>query len=283
MKKLSKLIALLTLIMGFNFSNAQSWGTAKETKKGELQVYYYENEPYAYAAKNGKLTGIEVDILNAFVAWAKEKKGAEIKLNYVKFDDFNQLSNEIAAARPNAIALGSITIDKEREEYMSFSAPYLKNVSVLVTDGHVATARNEQQLIDMITQLHPVTIKGSIHQQYIDALYQKVDKDPKFSYEKEVNRIPLKIKESAKFFGYIDIISFWKYVKKNEDHFIKMHYFANVDGEQFGFAFAKNSDWKYALDEFFESGFGFTTTKKYHAILEEYLGSEIIDKVEINN
>jgi hypothetical protein len=35
------------------------------------------------------------------------------------------------------------------------------------------------------------------------------------------------------------------------------------------------------LSEFFESGFGFTSTKTYHQLLEKYLGYEIIDLVEI--
>lgn len=282
MKKITKLIAFLILVIGFNTSNAQTWNTAKEIKKGELTVYYYENAPYASSAKNGKLIGIEVDILDAFVKWAKEKKGVEIKLNYLKFNDFNHLSNEIAAAKINVVGLGSIAITPEREKYMKFSAPYLQNVSVLVSDGYITTARSDEGLVNLISELRPVTIKGSTHHKYLKELYQKAGKKPTFTFEKEVNRIPLKIKESEKYFGYIDIISFWKYVKTNENHFIKIHQMANVDDERFGFAFSNESDWNYAFDEFFESGFGFTTTKKYHEILEKYLGAEIINKVEID-
>jgi hypothetical protein len=43
----------------------------------------------------------------------------------------------------------------------------------------------------------------------------------------------------------------------------------------------KNSRYALYMNEFFESGFGFTATKKYHQILETYLGSEILDGVEI--
>ena len=93
--------------------------------------------------------------------------------------------------------------------------------------------------------------------------------------------VPLKITENPKFFGYTDIITFWTYVKNN-NHYIKMHKIANVEHEEFGFIMPLDSDWDVILNEFFEKGFGFTSTKDYYDILEKYLGFEIIDRVTID-
>lgn len=62
MRKLSLIIALL-----FCFSGLRSQGT------DSLIVNYYENFPYAYS-EAGKLKGIEIDIIEEYVAWIKQKK-----------------------------------------------------------------------------------------------------------------------------------------------------------------------------------------------------------------
>jgi hypothetical protein len=45
----------------------------------------------------------------------------------------------------------------------------------------------------------------------------------------------------------------------------------------------KNSEIQGLITEFFESGFGFTSTKIYREILEKHLGYEVISTVEIQN
>ncbi len=61
-----------------------------------------------------------------------------------------------------------------------------------------------------------------------------------------------------------------------------MHRVANKSEEEFAFIFPLESDWNIIFNEFFESGFGFTSTKDYRRILERHLGYEILNKVEIN-
>ena len=57
---------------------------------------------------------------------------------------------------------------------------------------------------------------------------------------------------------------------------------ANKTNEYFGFVLPQTSDWDVVINEFFESGFGFTSTKEYHNILEKHLTFEIINKVELD-
>ena len=59
-----------------------------------------------------------------------------------------------------------------------------------------------------------------------------------------------------------------------------MHSVATVKNEEFGFAFNQASAWQLLFDEFFNTGFKFTSRKEYHAILEKYLGPEIIETVK---
>lgn len=113
-------------------------------------------------------------------------------------------------------------------------------------------------------------------------MYQEQKTTRDYVYVNEAMEIPQKIKESAKYYGYVDAISFWKHLKANPNHYIKMHSFANQTDEVFGFTMPKASDWETVINEFFESGFGFTATKEYHSILEKHLSFEIINKVELD-
>ena len=279
--KVKKIIFTAALLIATSFQalNAQSWNEAITTKKAELNVYYFENEPYAF--KKGEYSGIEIDILESFVVWLKDKKGVELNLKFKGFKEFQTFYNGTRDGENNTIGLGSVTISTKRIKEVKFSAPYLNNVSVLITDGNVPTSKSEDELYQNVFSMRAITIKGSSHHSYLKEWYKKRDLPPAFEYVTEAEMIPLKIKESAKYIGYVDIISFWKYLKSN-DHFIKMHSIANKSDEQFGFIFPKSSDWDVIVNEFFESGFGFTSTKEYHEILVKHLGFEIINKVEIN-
>ncbi|MFT6166061.1 MAG: putative glutamine transport system substrate-binding protein [Vicingaceae bacterium] len=279
--KLKFALSIVLILFGTVLS-AQSFEEAIANKKSEINVYYFDNEPYAYKNDKGVLVGIEVDIMKSFVNWLKDEKGIELKLNFMPFNEFNNFYNEMRAAKTNTIGLGSVTITDARAKEVKFSAPYLKNVSVLITDGSVPTARNDEDLKNDVLSLTPVTIKGSIHQTHLDELYKNEDMNRDYVYVSDAIEIPMKIRESAKYYGYVDVISFWKYLKSNTDHYVKMHAIANKTEEVFGFVMPNLTDWDGAINEFFESGFGFTSTKEYHSILEKHLSFEIIDKVELD-
>jgi len=70
-------------------------------------------------------------------------------------------------------------------------------------------------------------------------------------------------------------------VKANPTKFLKIHKVFTEAKEYLGFILPKKNEHEVYLNEFFESGFGFTSTKVYHQILEKYLGFEIIESVEI--
>ena len=279
--KLKFTLSIVLLLYGTVLS-AQRFEQAVVDKKSEMNVYYFDNEPYAFKNDKGVLEGIEVDIMKSFVNWLKVEKGIELTLNFMAFNEFNTFYNEMRAALVNTIGLGSVTITDTRAKEVKFSAPYLKNVSVLITDGSVPTAKNEENLRNDVMSLAPVTIKGSIHQTHLDEMYQNDSTYREYVYVNDAIEIPMKIKESAKYYGYVDVISFWKYLKSNTEHYVKMHAIANKTDEVFGFVLPNSTDWDTAINEFFESGFGFTATKEYHNILEKHLSFEIINKVELD-
>lgn len=281
--KLQFLFVGLFLCYSFSISQNVSWEHTNKYKQGSLQVYYFENSPFAFENEQVKLNqGIELDIIQFFKRWLETEKSIQLDLDFVKFNAFDQFHERFIEGNQYIMGAGSLTRTSEREEHYKFSPPYLKNTSVLISDGNVPSIYEEADFAVNFSGYRPVTIKGSVHEKYIIELIKKYKMDVAPEYVNNTEEFFNKLKESSKYYGYVDIITFWSYVKQNKTHFIKMHKSMNQNGEFFSFIFKPESDWDQPFNEFFESGFGFTSTKDYHRILKTYLGDEVIQYVELD-
>lgn len=282
-------LKVLFLIIGISILNLRvlsqnvSWEHTNKYKQGALKVYYFENKPFAFNNEQAKLDqGIELDILQFFKRWLKLEKDIELEIDFVRHLQFDQFLESFLSGNKDIMGAGSLTRTNEREESYKFSSPYLKNTSVLISDGNVPTVLNSEDFGIHFSGYRPIAIKGSVHEKYLIELIKKHQLNVVPEYVKNTDEFFAKLKESSKYYGYVDIITFWSYVKQNKTHFIKMHKSLNQDGEYFSFIFKPESDWDLPFSEFFESGFGFTSTKEYHRILKNYLGEEVIKYVELD-
>jgi putative glutamine transport system substrate-binding protein len=244
-----------------------------------MSIHYFENEPMFY--KEGEVyKGIEVEILNRFAAWMKTYKGVNLTYKFQEHAEFNELFSSIKTAEGNHVGAGTVTRTAQRAENVDFSAPYLRNVSVMVTASAVKTARNQDELKELLGSMKAFTVKGSVHEQHLISMYKEFSMEPRIAYVTDPSEVFKMINESPRNFGYVDVITFWKYLKTAKNP-VKMHKVANSTDEYFGFIFPKDSGWAAQFNEFFESGFGFTSTKEYHKMLEKYLSFEILKSVEL--
>lgn len=277
MKKTLLFTFILSLVFNLNAQD-KTWADALKNKTTTLNVYYGDFAPFSFVdKKTGLISGIEADIIKEFVSWAKVKKGVVVNVKYTAKPVFQDLYNDVKQGQPNTLGVGSVTINTEREKDIAFTAAYMKNMSVLITHGGVPTLKKMEDISTVFDSLTAVTEKGTSHEKYLSEIKQKYFPTMKITMEQP--DIAEKIAKNKKTFGYVDLIVFWNYVTKNSGY-LKMHRIANMQNEEFGFILPKGSDWKAAFDEFLEGGFGFTATKKYKAILEKYLGYEVIQSVE---
>lgn len=244
-----------------------------------LKVSYQENYPMCYKTASGDLKGIEVEILEEYIKWMKVKKGTSFVVSYTPNSNFEALYSGVKGGKNNVIGMGMVTITDERKKDISFSSPYFKNVSVLVTNGNAPSISKNSMGFKALSQMSCLTVKNSTHQKYVNEL-TKQNPTIKVGFEENQQKVLETISSNKINFGYVDIISFWYFVTKNPQY-IKFQKPFNKDNEFFGYIFPKNFKYENSLNEFFESGFGFTSTKVYKQILENHLGYEIIDLIEI--
>lgn len=275
-------LALLTLMIALNpFSvSAQS---------DSINICYYQNYPYAYSEKidpvSGKsqVKGIEVEILEEYVTWLKQKKNITVKLQYWVFTDFSAFYSAVKNGRPSVVGLGSVTWQSQREKEVSFAPTHLMNQAVLITQVKQGSIKeeNKEEINKTLGNLKAVTLMKSSHENYLMEIKANYLPDLKLVYTPKASAVLDSISSDKGYFGYSDIVTYWSYVKNNPQKSLKIQKALSTKKEELAFILPKINYHLAYLNEFFESGFGFTATKTYRQILEGYLGYEIIDYVEV--
>jgi len=259
------------------------------SQNDSIMIYYYENYPYAYTekvsenTKNGIARGLEIEIIEEYIIWLKKRKNIDAKVGYWLYTDFSEFYGAIKSAKPNVIGLGSVTRNLEREKELSFSPPYLINQAVLVTNGNVFSIREKtsEGIKKILGDMTALTVANSSHENYLKELKTTYSQNFKINYVLTPKGVLDSISINKKVFGYSDIISYWSYLKTNPSKVLKMQKALSGIAEELCYILPKTNQNSLYLNEFFESGFGFTSTKVYHQILEDYLGREIIEYVEV--
>jgi ABC-type amino acid transport substrate-binding protein len=248
-----------------------------------LNVYYLNNSTFAFP-ENGSVSGVEADIIKEYAAWLKAKKNVSVYLNFKSFDGFEALYDAVKKGGRKVIGLSTVTINQEREKEVDFSPPYMRNVTVCITNGATGTVKEKTSadVNRVLGKLSAVGIANSTFNNYLTSLKKSYLPALKITNVTRVNEIMESIASNANTFGYVDVVDYWYYVKNNPNKYLKMQKELNVSNEKFGFIMPKNNMNKALLGEFFESGFGFTSTKAYHQILEKYLSYEVLQTVEVD-
>lgn len=281
---MKKIYALLCLSLLFTLPvlAQNSWSQAQADKKCELVVHYLDNFPFAYTNENGELTGIEIDIMGQFSNWLKKVKGfSDVKVVYLPYTDFSKVYDNTKAATGAHVGLASVTITKARQQEVSFSSPYLKNISLLISNTEIPSLREYDDIAKTFAEMTAVVNRGTILEKQLMDIKKKHYPSMRVTYaDRPADVVKMVAESKSKYYGYVDLLTYWAYLKQQPAN-LKIHRIATIDEQRFAFVLPKDSDWEAAFAEFFESGFGFTATEAYANILQKHLGYEVVKSVEL--
>ncbi len=245
-----------------------------------LCVNYFNQTPFAYS-ESGVVKGIEIDIMNEYVLWLKNKKKMNIALRQVGFTDFDSFYNATKKGNKNTIGLASITISQDRASEVDFTMAYLKNVAFCVTNGHAPDVKTKtlDEILRSLGSMNALTINNTSLNKYVLELKKQYIQDLKISYKTDEVKILDEISKNVLCFGYVDAVGFWFYLKNNPGKFLKMQKILNQSKEELGFIMPKGSQHKALFNEFFTT---FKVSPAYRGILEKYLGAYMTQNMAIN-
>ena len=189
------------------------------SQSDSLKIYYYENYPYAYTERTstfpdkGEPKGIEIEIVQEYVQWLKQKKGINLKITFTLFTDFSAFYNSVKDGNTLVIGLGSVTKSGEREKQVSFSAPYLINQAVLITHGSIAGVKKKsiEEISKVLGSMKAISLAGSSHEVYLKELQSNYINDLQIQFTSKPSAVLDSISSNKKLFGYSDLVSYWSY------------------------------------------------------------------------
>lgn len=287
MKQGHKALLFLLFILSNTLIFAQSepsvsstYALASTQKYGTMNVQYLNNFPFAYTNSKEELTGIEIDIIKQFAQWLKDKKGIEVELQFERSDNFAKFYEKVKITKAVSVGAGSVSVTSDRAREIKYSSPYLKNKPVLVSSILKSTLTDIRNISKEFSGMTAVIVKGSVHEKLIKNIKDNYWPDLKVELVESPSIVLDKISGSNKYFGYLDLISYWATIQQ-ESRPLKIHRTTQFDTEYFAYIFPKSSDWAAAFNEFFDGGLGFPASDEYMAILRKHLSSELINSVAL--
>lgn len=275
-----KILTLTALLIVFFTATSQkyrgnSWAHVKSAGSGTLTVAYIEQYGLIFKDKNGKMSGVCVDILDDFIKHIKTKYGKTVTVNYAGeepvFSDFLSTVQKT----PNLLGVTNTTITEERKKIFKFSPPFMLNRLVLLTHNSAPLVANMKEIPTKLQGFSAQVIEGSTHVDYIEKI--KKDHMPSLSISHEMNgpKIIKNLTTNQKMFTVIDLTEFIDAVHKKLP--IKRHPVDIGIVEELGFIMPSGSDWDAPFNEFLTAEY--RNSARYREIIAKNISSTFLSLV----
>jgi hypothetical protein len=175
-------------------------------------------------------------------------------------------------------------ITPERLKEVDMMTPYLKNVAFCITNGNAPDIKTKApaEIVKSLGSMTALTVTNTNLSSYVNELKKLYVHDLKIKEMSDQVKVLDEIAKNVLYFGYVEAIEFWFYLKSNPQKFLKMQKPLNQAKEELAFITPKGGPHKALFNEFFGAATGFKTTRNYRAILEKYVGSYMTQNMAIN-
>lgn len=124
----------------------ESWASVKANKEGRLILLYYKSRPFNYLDDYARQTGIDYEMVNLFINFAKKKYDVTLEPVWIELADYEELASSFPNVRNGAIGLPAISATPEMGQMALLTRPYMHNKLVVVTHPSIQKAASEAAL-----------------------------------------------------------------------------------------------------------------------------------------
>ncbi|MFN0049170.1 MAG: ATP-binding protein [Cytophagales bacterium] len=235
-------------------TTSNTWQKVLKDKKGSITISWFESKPFIYTAQNGKIAGIEFEILECFRNYLKDEYSINLTINYEKSLNFGKVFTIVKDTnRVGIFGASALSITSKREQIVSFSNPYMSDIEVLITSKNLPIVKNSDEFNRLFSKLTAVTIKETTYESDILEIKQKRRLPFKIEYISSSDNVLDAISKHDSAFGFIDLPIYLMHFKKNPSVEIQRQNLFPIKRNGYAFMMAKNSDWVTPLNEFLAS------------------------------
>lgn len=282
LRKFSLLFILSLLISTSLFGqNEDIWKKIKASGQQKIVITFNEFEPYLYYDDDGKLVGIEQEIIAAFLAYVQDTYKTPLDTQWVR-QEFDGVLDAIKTNSLGDLGAGNISITTERQREVDFSPPYMPDVEVIISGLGLPIVSDTTEFIQFFEQAQAVTIPNNTFEKGLKQLKEDYLPDLQIIYVKNYDEMISQILLNPNSFAYVSLPTYVKLLKQGVP--IQKQPLFEVKRTGAAFIFPQQSNWKLLFDDFFASP-EFEALRKQS--IQKYFGSEvaalITDTLSVNS
>jgi signal transduction histidine kinase len=251
----------------YSQSKSNSWSEVKDNGNGTLVVTYSENSPFIYNDAQGKLAGIEFELLQGFVTFIDEKYGAKLTFEYEHLYNFESLIDTLKNSQRSILGIASISSLKERKKDFNITNPYMPDIEIIVSSGVFSSVASLSDFAKMVKNNKAITVSNSTFERNILELKRDFFPDIDIEYVRHVDFLIERVSNSENSWGYISLPNYLSYYKNGKD--ISRQRFFMVENPGLSIATPLTSDWDEVLNEFIEDS---SFNPLLNSLIEKHLG-----------
>jgi len=240
------LFMLLPQAHGQSLSN--TWSEVKAYGDGTLVIAYSENSPFIYNDAQGKLAGIEFEIMEDFVRFIDEKYGVKLNLEYEHLYNFESLIDTLKHSQRPILGIASISSLEERKKDFKISDPYMPDIEIIISSWGFGSVSSLAEFADMVKNNRAITVTNSTFERNILELQNDYFPEIEIEYARHVDFLIEKISNTDNAWGYVSLPNYLSHYKKGKG--ISRQRFFMVENPGLSIATTLTSDWDIVLDSF---------------------------------
>jgi len=233
-----------------NTSFENSWEKIKASKKGSLPVYWYESKPFIFN-ENGKMMGIEGELIVGFQQFLKKQYGVDLKIEWKEAKSFINSFEKVQSSSEACMGTSAFSIMPERQALVNFSPPYMSDITVMISSSNIPVVESAEEFYATFSGLKAITIKGTSYEHDLFQLQQTFETPFEIEYIPSEENILQAIEQKENAFGFIDLPIYMMYFSNNPSIRVRRQNFYPVRRDGYGFIVSKESDFIIPLREYF--------------------------------
>jgi len=231
-------------------SHSNTWSEVKAYGGGTLVIAYSENSPFIYNDAQGKLAGIEFEIMEDFVRFIEEKYDVELHLEYEHLYNFESLIDTLKNSQRPILGIASISSLEERKKDFKISDPYMPDIEIIISSRVFSSVSSLGEFADMVKNNRAITVTNSTFERNILELQKDYFPEIRIEYVRHVDVLIETISDTDNAWGYVSLPNYLSYYKRGKG--INRLRFFMVENPGLSIATTQSSDWDIVLDAFIQ-------------------------------
>jgi signal transduction histidine kinase len=230
-----------------------SWAQVYKQRQGVIKAIWFESRPFIYRDTDGKMKGIEYELVEGFAAFIRQEYNVNLKIEWIEGRSFSDTYAAISNKNPSAtFGLSAFSITTKRDETVDFSPPYMSDISVLITSDNIPILSNVDALHEILPRLQAVTIRETTYEQELKRLRDDGRLGFTIDYIPSSENIMETIAARDSAFGFIDLPVYMMLFHEDPSIKVKRQNLLPLKREGYAIIYRENGDWRMPLEEYFQ-------------------------------